>query len=206
MRVRVETLELTPHPCLPQGERRWYFASLGKEDNEEVFMETLKAILSRRSIRRYTDKPVSAETIRALLEAGMAAPSANNNHPWHFVVVTERAILDAIPKFHRYSRMLFEATLAILVCGDTNFEPNPGYMAQDLSAAVENILLAAHAQGLGAVWLGICPRKRRMAGIKQLLHLPENITPFALISMGYPAEQKPPSGRYAESRVHHNGW
>jgi nitroreductase len=169
-------------------------------------MEALDAILSRRSIRRYTDKPVLPETVRTLLEAAMAAPSANNKQPWHFVVVTERFILDAIPKFHPYSRMLFEAPLAILVCGDTSIESHPGYIAQDCSAAVENILIAAQGLGLGAVWLGVYPREERMVGMKDLLKIPDGILPFALISFGYPAEEKPPSNRYSGSRVHHNKW
>ena len=169
-------------------------------------MDALEAILKRRSIRRYTGKPVTPETVHALLEAAMAAPSANNKQPWHFVVITERAVLDAVPKFHPYAKMLFEAPLAILVCGDTSLESHPGYMAQDCSAAVENILIAAQAQGLGAVWLGVYPREERMAGMKDLLKIPDGVTPFALISIGYPAEEKAPSYRYAEERVHHNKW
>jgi nitroreductase len=169
-------------------------------------MEALDTILGRRSIRRYTVKQVSSEIIHTLLEAAMAAPSANNKQPWHFVVITERAILDAIPNFHPYSRMLFEAPLAILVCGNTALESYPGYMAQDCSAAVENILIAAQGLGLGTVWLGVYPREERMAGMKDLLKIPEEFMPFALISIGYPAEEKPPSHRYSETRVHHNKW
>ena len=169
-------------------------------------MEALDAILSRRSICRYTAKQVSPEIIHTLLEAAMAAPSANNKQPWHFVIITERAILNAIPDFHPYSRMLFEAPLAILVCGDTALESHPGYMAQDCSAAVENILIAARGLGLGTVWLGVYPREERMKGMRDLLKIPDAFIPFALISIGYPAEEKPPSARYDESRVHHNGW
>lgn len=169
-------------------------------------MEALEAIMKRRSIRRYTDKPVTDETVRTLLEAAMTAPSANNKQPWQFVVITERAVLDAIPNFHPYSRMLFEAPLAILVCGDMSAESRIGYVAQDCSAAVENILIAANSLGLGAVWLGVYPREERMAGMKDLLKIPDGITPFALISIGYPAEEKSPSNRYEESRVHHNKW
>jgi len=136
----------------------------------------------------------------------MAAPSANNKQPWHFVVITDRAVLDAIPNFHPCSRMLFEAQLAIFVCGDTALESHPGYMAQDCSAAVENILIAARGLGLGTVWLGVYPREEKMAGLKELLKVPEGFIPFALISIGYEAEEKPPSNRYSEMRVHHKGW
>jgi nitroreductase len=169
-------------------------------------MDALEAIFARRSIRCYTAKEVPPQIIHTLLEAGMAAPSANNKQPWHFVVISERAVLDAIPKFHPYSRMLLEAPLAILVCGDSRLESHPGYMAQDLSAAVENILIAAQGLGLGAVWLGVYPREERMAGMKDLLKLPDGIMPFALISIGYPAEEKPPADRYSEQRVHLNQW
>jgi nitroreductase len=169
-------------------------------------MDALSAILTRRSIRRYTDKKVSIETIKTLLEAAMAAPSANNKQPWHFAVITDRDILDAVPGFHPYSKMLFEAPLAILVCGDTSLEARAEYMSQDLSAAVENILIAAQGLGLGAVWLGICPREERMAGMRALLKIPDGILPFALISIGYPAETHPPANRYIEERVHRNAW
>ncbi len=169
-------------------------------------METLQAITSRRSIRSYNNKPVPPEMTLKILEAAMAAPSANNKQPWHFVVITERAILDAVPGFHPYSHMLFEATLAILVCGDTGSESNPGYMAQDCSAAMENILIAAQGLGLGAVWLGLYPRQERMDGMRKLLKVPDVFIPFALIAIGYGAEDKPPSNRYSESRVHHNKW
>jgi nitroreductase len=136
----------------------------------------------------------------------MAAPSANNKQPWHFVVITERAILDAIPNFHPYSHMLFEAPLAILVCGDSGLESNSGYIAQDCSASVENILIAARGLGLGTVWLGVYPREGRMKGMWDLLKIPDSFIPFALISIGYPAEEKPPSHRYSEMKVHLNKW
>jgi nitroreductase len=169
-------------------------------------MDALSSILTRRSIRRYTDKKVSDETIKTLLEAAMAAPSANGKQPWHFVVVTSREKLDAVPGFHHYSKMLFEAPLAILVCGDESAEPTPGYMAQDLSAAVENIMIAANSLGLGTVWLGTYPREERMKGMRDLFKIPAGFLPFAMISIGYPAEQKEPSKRYYEARVHHNEW
>jgi nitroreductase len=92
------------------------------------------------------------------------------------------------------------------VCGDNSLEARAEYMSQDLSAAVENILIAAQGLGLGAVWLGICPREERMAGMKALLKIPDGILPFALISIGYPAETHPPANRYTEERIHRNKW
>jgi nitroreductase len=169
-------------------------------------MDAMDAILSRRSIRKYTKQPVSDETIKELLEAAMSAPSAGNEQPWHFVVINEREILDEIPKFHPYSRMLGHAPVAILVCGDKQLEKYEGYWVQDCSAATQNILLAVQAKGLGAVWLGVYPIEDRVVGLRRLLNIPEHVTPFSLISIGYPAEQKPRSDRYDASRAHHNRW
>ena len=169
-------------------------------------MDAMNAILSRRSIRSYTDQSISDETIKELLEAAMSAPSAGNEQPWHFVVIRERKILNEIPKLHPYSRMLEHAPVAVLVCGDDQLEKYKGYWVQDCSAATENILIAAQGKGLGAVWLGVYPIEDRVTGIRKLLGIPEHVTPFSLISIGYPAEQKPPSDRYDASRVRHNRW
>jgi nitroreductase len=166
-------------------------------------MEALQAILSRRSIRHYKDKPVPAEVVQNLLRAAMSAPSACDMQPWHFVVLTERKVLDEIPKFHPHAAMLPEAPLAIVVCG----EPDTSrHWQQDCAAAAQNILLAAHAQGLGAVWLGVYPRDARVAGVRALLKLPEKEMPLCIIAAGFPAEELPPSARYDEARVHRNGW
>lgn len=163
-------------------------------------------ITSRRSIRKYTSEPVSEETITELLKAAMSAPSARNEQPWQFVVIDDRRVLEAIPEFHPYSQMLHEAPVAILVCGDLSLEKSSGYWVQDCSAATENLLLAAHAKGLGAVWLGVYPRQERVEGMKKLLGLPEHVIPLALVALGHPAEQKPPAQRFAPERVHRNHW
>ena len=169
-------------------------------------MEALEAILSRRSIRRYRSKPVPEKTVSELLRAAMSAPSANNLQPWHFVVVDDRAVLDAIQEFHPYSKMLSEAPLAILVCGDSRAEDKQSYMIQDCSAATQNLLLAAHAKDLGAVWLGIHPRQGRVEGCRKLFDLPDHILPLALIAVGHPAESKPRADRFDPSRVRRNRW
>jgi nitroreductase len=166
-------------------------------------MEAFEAILSRRSIRKYTDRSVSQDTVKDLLKAGMAAPSANNLQPWQFVVLTERSLLDAVPSFHPHAAMLKEAPLAILVCGEPE---SSRYWQQDCGAATENILLAAHALGLGAVWLGLFPREDRVKGVRELLKVPEAIIPMALIAIGYAAEEKAPSDRYNEAKVHQNSF
>ena len=169
-------------------------------------MDAMDAILSRRSIRKYTAQPVSDEVIKELLEAAMNAPSAGNEQPWHFVVIKDRQILNEIPKIHPYSQMLRNAPLAILICGDEQLQKYEGYWSQDCSAATENMLIAAHAKGLGAVWLGVYPIEDRVIGIRKLLGIPKHVIPFSLISIGYPAEQKPRADRYDDSRVHHNRW
>ena len=167
-------------------------------------MDAIEAILTRRSIRKYTDQKISPELVEELLKAAMSAPSANNSQPWHFVIINERQILDRVPQFHAYSSMLYFAPLAIAVCGDSNVSPL--YWVQDCSAATENILLAAHARGLGAVWLGIHPIEQRVQALGKLLVLPENIVPLCIISLGYPAAGKPSENRYNPARVHCNQW
>jgi len=169
-------------------------------------MDDMDAILSRRSIRRYTEQPVSDETIKELLEAAMSAPSAGNEQPWHFLVIRERQILNEIPKYHQYSQMLKDAPVAIMVCGDERLQKYEGYWVQDCSAATENILIAAQAKGLGAVWLGVFPIEDRVIALRKLLNIPEEVIPFSLISIGYPAEEKPRSDRYDTSRIHQNMW
>ncbi|MGQ9609399.1 MAG: nitroreductase family protein [bacterium] len=166
----------------------------------------MEAILSRRSIRKYTNEDVSEEIVKELLEAAMSAPSAGNEQPWHFVVIRDRKILNEIPNIHPYSGMLREAPLAILICGDESLQKYKGYWVQDCSAATENLLIAINAKGLGGVWLGVYPVEDRVNGIRKLLDMPNNVIPFSLISIGYPAEQKPPANRYNSSRIHYDRW
>jgi nitroreductase len=166
----------------------------------------MDAILKRRSIRKYTGEPVPENALKDLLEAAMAAPSAGNEQPWHFIIIKDRAILDQIPRVHPYSRMIKQTPVAILVCGDLNLAAHGEMWVQDCAAATENLLIAVQARGLGAVWLGVYPREERMDGLRKLLGIPENVVPFSLIPVGYPAERKPPASRYKESRVHYNRW
>ena len=169
-------------------------------------MDALEAMLTRRSIRRYTGEPVPDELIQPLLEAAMSAPSAGNEQPWQFIVMTERRLLDEIPAFHPYADMLREAPLAILVCGDVRLERYKGYWVQDCSAATENLLLAAHSMGLGAVWVGVYPKEDRVQRLQKLLNLPAHVIPLALVPIGYPAERIPPAHRLDATRIHLNGW
>jgi len=166
--------------------------------------ELINTIFARRSIRKYIAKPVSEKDIRTMLKAAMAAPSSSNRKPWHFVVVTDRQILDNLARVHPYGKMLFEAPLCIAVCGDKTISPRA--WVQDCSASTENLLLAAVALGLGAVWLGVHPREDRVGPIRKVLNIPETIVPLNLISIGHTAEEKEPRTQYDELRVHDEQW
>lgn len=166
----------------------------------------MNPVFLRRSIRQYTAEPVSKDHLDTLLKAGLCAPSARNQQPWHFIVVTERSQLDKIPDFHPHASMIRKAPLAILVCGDLNKEDTIGYIAQNCSAATENILVTAADLGLGAVWLGVYPRDERMKGMKILFGLPEHIVPVSLIAVGHPAEKKLPKSDFDWNKIRFNHW
>lgn len=164
----------------------------------------LDTIFARRSIRQYTDEPVTPEQIKKLLEAGMAAPSAANRKPWHFVVVTDKAKLNELAERHPHGKMLAQAAAAIVVCGDPQISER--FWVHDCAAATENILLAITALGLGGVWLGVYPGDNREAAIQEVLGIPKEINVLSMIALGHPAEQKEPRTQYDETRVHRNGW
>ncbi len=172
-------------------------------------MDAMDAIMGRRSIRAFTYDDVPDETVDLLLRAAMAAPSACNQQPWEFIVVRDKGVLGTVPSLQPFSSMLPHAALGIFVCANTTRLAHPKcapYWVQDCSAATQNILLAAHAIGLGAVWLGAYPSEDVCNGISRLLSLPAGITPFAMIAVGVPAEQKAPSTRYDPARVHIATW
>ncbi len=169
-------------------------------------MDTLEAIRTRRSIRAYTDELITDEQIDALLSAAMQAPSAGNQQPWHFVVIRKRAGLEQLADMLPYGKMLHHAPLSIIVCADVEHESNRGYWVQDCSNATMNLLLAAHAMGLGAVWLGVYPRDQRVAELRRLLSLPEGVTPLCVVALGHPAEDVAPTDRYQSDRMHQEKW
>lgn len=160
----------------------------------------------RRSIRKYTGKAVSDKQLIEAVRAGMHAPSAGNRQPWEFVLIRDRETLEAIAEANTYSKMLVDADAAILVCADTNKQKNPGYYAQDCSAATENILLSLVEHGLGSVWLGIYPNESKMSLLTDLCLLPDHIVPFALVAVGYPAELPIANNRFKPDRIHHDVW
>ena len=168
--------------------------------------DIMSIIFKRRSIRKYTDKVMPEEIIEKLLRAGMAAPSAGNKQPWHFIVINDRNVLDEIPKFHPSSQMLKEVNHAIVVCGDLALEKANGYWIQDCSAATQNMLLMATELGLGSVWLGVHPIEERVNGVRKLLGIPDGIMPLSVVAIGYPNEVKSPVDRFDTTRIHHNRW
>jgi nitroreductase len=169
-------------------------------------MDTLEAIMTRRSVRVFEPREVSKDLLLKLVAAGMQAPSAGNEQPWQFVICNDRSILQRVREFHPYAQMTDTAPAAILVCADMALDERKGYWQQDCAAATQNILLAAHGLGLGAVWTGMYPREDRVAGARKLFGLPESIVPLSLIFVGYPAEHPAPENRFKEERVHWNHW
>lgn len=170
-------------------------------------MELFEAIFTRRSIRKYKKgMKIPQDYIRKMLEAAMYAPSSRNRQPWHFIVIDDQTTLTYLSEIHPYGKMLAEASLAILVCGDMEIEEMKVYHAINGSAATQNLLLAAHALGLGAVWLGVYGREERMKSIAQKLNLPDNIIPVSLISIGYPDEVIDIPQRFKPERIRYNKW
>lgn len=164
-------------------------------------------IIRRVSVRRYSDKPVSSEQVSAILHAAMSAPTGVNKQPWEFVVVDDSELLKHLADALPYAKMAGQAPVAIVVCGnkDRFLEGVDDVLwEQDLSAASENILLAAHAIGLGGVWTCIYPHEERMAPVKSILNLPDNIVPFNLIPIGHPLTDHAPMDKWHPERVHQN--
>ena len=169
-------------------------------------MEAIKCIMTRRSVRKYTSKKLTEAQLRKILEAAMNAPSAGNQQAWQFIVVRDRIILNDLMGVHPYAQMLQQAQAAIVVCGDLKAEKHQGYWVQDCAAATQNALLAAHAQSLGAVWLGVHPRADRVAGVQRVLGLPDQVVPLSIVSVGFPGEKPKAAKRYAKGKVHYEKW
>ncbi len=168
-------------------------------------MDAIQAILTRRSIRQYTTEPVSDDAVTELLKAAMSAPTAAGG-VWHFVVIRDRKVLDAVPTFHPHCEMLRHAAVAIAVCADTAKEALKGRWPLDCAAATENILIAANALGLGACWVGIYPVDERIRKLRELLSMPEQVTPLCMVSLGHPAEEKDPPARFKREHIHRERW
>ncbi len=166
----------------------------------------LDLILTRRSIRKYRPQIIERDIILKILNAAMYAPSAVNKQPWHFIVVDDRNIMKRVMEIHRSSMMLESASHAVLICGDEKLQHDVGYWIADCGAATQNLLLAATSLGIGSCWIGLYPRENRMAAVSVLFGLPAHVKPFALVSLGYPAEEKEKPDRFKPERIFYNTW
>ena len=169
-------------------------------------MDVLEAIFTRRSIRRFTGEPIKEEDLRTILKAGFQAPSAHNYEPREYVVVRDKDVLDRIAEFHKYAKMLPKAGCGIIVCGDKEKQPEIGFLVEDCSASIQNMLLAAHGLGLGAVWCGIYSVEKLIKSVADVLELPDNLIPIGMVVVGVKAEDKEPIDRFDENKVHFDKW
>lgn len=175
----------------------------GNDTKKVQTQDAIENIMARTSVRKYLDQKVEDEKITTMLKAGMAAPSGKDNRPWEFVVVTDRTVLDSLAAGLPYAKMLKQAPLAIIICGDTT---KSSYWYLDCSAATQNILLAAEALGLGAVWTAAYPYDDRMGVVAQYTGLPENIKPLCVVPIGYPSTPNTPKDKWDETKIHTNKW
>ncbi len=183
--------------------------SMQQQANNTQQEAVLNAIQTRVSVRQFTGEKISNEQINTLLRCAMAAPSAINKQPWAFLVVTDEALLQRMGEAFPFSRCGNGAACAFVMCGDmtkTIEGEGQGFWINDVSAATENLLLAAHAMGLGAVWTGVYPSRERTAQVQELLGLPEYIIPMCIVPVGIPAEQPAVKQKFKEENVHYNRW
>lgn len=169
----------------------------------------LDAISTRTSIRAYQDRPVGADTVELLLRAAMSAPSARNRQPWAFIVVDDKDLLRQLADSLPYAQSAAAALMAVVVCGvltESQGATNAGWWVQDAAAASENLLLAAHAVGLGAVWTGVYSYEDRVRAVRNVLGLPRHVVPLNVIPIGYPAENPAPKQKWDPAKVRRNGW
>lgn len=200
--LAMTTVLLTLGSCSTQpGEQQETAAKTA--DNGQAAIEN---IMTRTSIRQYKDQPVEQEKIDIMLKAAMAAPTAVNLQPWHFIVINDKNTLKLLS-----GQQPNNAPLMIAVCGDTNKTTMPDgkgklpdFWVQDVSAATENLLLAAHAQSLGAVWTGVYPVMERVAEVANVLNCPENIIPLAVVRIGYPDESPEPKDKFKQENISYN--
>ncbi len=171
----------------------------------------INCIMTRASVRSYTDQVINDSTINTILRAGMAAPTAANQNPWHFIVINDQNLKDSITAAFEYTKMVEHCSFAVVVCGDMDnlFKgdiPDGGFWVEDCSAASENMLLAAHALGIGGVWCGIYPLKDREERLRSILNLPSNLVPLNVMAFGYPAAQVAPKDKWNPAKIHYNAY
>lgn len=171
--------------------------------------ETLQTIFTRKSVRKFTDREVEKDKIELILRAAMSAPSACNQQPWEFICVTDQKVLNELGEKLPYAKMLIGARLAFIVAADMNKALGGQgriHWIDDCSAASENILLAAHSLGLGAVWTAVHPGEDRIKTVREVLNLPESVIPLNVIPVGYPAEDPKVRDKFKTENIHYNKW
>jgi len=169
-------------------------------------MDAIEALYSRRSIRTYNDKEISSYDVETILKAAMSAPCAGGGNVCHYIVVKDKDLLKEVLKYHQYAHMLLQASVAVVVVADPALEKYPGRWPMNSSASTENMLIAATALGIGSCWVGIYPVEERMNGLRTIFGIPDSLVPFAIVSLGYPAEKKKPHGELDTSIIHNNKW
>ncbi len=169
-------------------------------------MDTFEAIFTRRSIRKFTQELVTDAQVTKILEAGMAAPSAGNVQPWRFIVVRDKQALQGIAELHPYAQMAKESSVCIAVCADKQVEKHAGFWVQDCSAAIQNMLLAARALGVGTVWTGVSPVQERAAAFKAFFELPEHAEVLGIVVCGYPDQPFKARETFDSAKVFTEKW
>lgn len=169
-------------------------------------MEITEALLTRRSIRKYKNRQIETDKLDIILKSAMYAPSAMNLQAWHFIVIDDSHILNETIKSIPHAELLKQTPAAILVCGDMNIEKNESWMIQNCSAAIENILLAAHGLGIGSCWIAIHGIAEVVENVSKQFKLPEDVVPISLITLGYPDETVTAEERFNKEKVHYNRW
>lgn len=177
-------------------------------------MELMEGLLTRRSVRKYQDKPIARETIEEIIKAAQFAPTAHNRQPWEFLVIDDREFLADLRHIQRWTSFAKDAACVVIVCGDIDksFNRNKedekwSFIDVDCAIATENLMLAAWARGIGTCYCGAAPMQRVVDALKERLNLPDNIRPFAIVPMGYPAETpKQPEERYHPEKIHWGKW
>lgn len=183
--------------------------AVAQNNGQQAGNPVIENILTRTSIRKFKQQPVEAAKVETMLRAAMAAPTAMNRQPWHFVVVDDKNVLNTLAGQGRRGDMLRNAPLAIVICGDMEKAPDGvarDFWIQDTSAATENLLLAAHGLGLGAVWTGLYPITERAGQVAQILGMPETIIPLCTVIVGYPDEQPAPKDKWKPENVSYNAY
>ena len=168
----------------------------------------LETILTRLSVRHFTGKPVSFDNLEKILKAGMSAPSEVNTQPWAFIVVTERKLLDLLCEGLKYAKMLDKAGAAIAVCGvpDKDRTYAKKFWVMDCCATTENILLAVHGLGLGAVWTAVYPDEEKIKLVREVLKIPQEIIPLNVIPIGVPVGDEKPKDKFKKENIHREIW